>query len=137
MIVGEIIASDLKLQFIPLDKKEFKVEELNIEAYESKEDLIETINGLETNPNCFYEVVLTGKRKIEINIYDLYKLLTNEAILKIKDESTIYVNLKEIANEQNLKGIFVKTLLEKLEKEQDEKEKEMIQKAIEVGLSVM
>ncbi len=59
--------------------------------------------------------------------------LNFENIIKIKDETELKVDLEVISNQNNLKGIFVKTLLEKIEEEPENKEK--IEKAIEIGLA--
>ena len=54
-------------------------------------------------------------------------------MLKIKDETSIKINLEELAMKNNLKGIFVKNMLKKM----DETNKEQILKAIQIGLDVM
>lgn len=64
---------------------------------------------------------------------DIFKSVTGANIIKIKDKSSLEINLEVISTQNSLKGIFVKTLLEKAKQEPENKEK--IKRAIEVGLS--
>ena len=135
MIVGEI-KDTLKLEFVPLDDEVFTRRELNVDNLNSKEELIEKINSLEIMPNEYVEIILMGARNFEIDKYDLLKYILNERIIKIKDETKIAVELEKIANENTLRGLFVKEMLEKLENTEEDK-KEIIEKAIEIGLNAL
>ena len=82
-----------------------------------------------------YKLILTGKRNFEINVRELLKVISRENILKIKDMTKTNYDLEEIAKENNLRGIFIREVLKKLETgEYSEKE---IEKAIEIGLETM
>jgi len=79
-----------------------------------------------------------GNRNFEINTYDLLKYIENERIIKIKDHTKIAYNLEQMANENTLKGLFTKEMLEKLDQEEpNEEEKEILEKAIEIGLEAL
>lgn len=135
MIVGEIDENkNLKTQFIPLDNKEFVETTIQINNINSKEQLIENINEIQLEQNKFYKLNLVGERNFEINTYELEKYV-DEKIIKIKNNTKIKQNLEELANQNNLKGIFVKNMLKKLQEQPEEKEK--IMKAIEIGLENM
>ena len=116
MIVGQIDENrKLEIQFVPLDKKEFVEVEINVSNIYQKEELIEAINETQLEENKFYKIILVGERNFEINTYELEKY-TNEEIIKIKDETKIKQDLEEIAKQKSLKGIFVRNMLEKLYK---------------------
>lgn len=135
MIVGEINRNKLDLEFVKLDDIEFTVLEQNVEEFNSKEDLVEYLNELNLEENKLYKIELVGNRNFEINIREIFKLITNNKILKIKDFTKIGYNLDELKKENTLKGLFVKKMLEKLNsKEYTELE---IEKAIEIGLNAM
>ncbi len=136
MIVGEL-GGDLKLEFVPLDDEEFTVRELNVDNLGSKEELIEKINSLDINPNEYVEIILTGGRNFEIDKYDILKYIQNDRIIKIKNETKIARNLEKIANESTLRGLFVKEMLEKLKNEEDLEKKDIIEKAVEIGLDAL
>ena len=136
MIVGEL-EENLKLEFVPLDDEEFLRSELNVDNLYSKEELIETINGLNINPNEYVEIILVGERNFEIDKYEILKFIQNDRIIKIKDETKIAKDLEKIANESTLRGLFVKEMLEKLKNENDLEKKDILEKAIEIGLDAL
>ena len=138
MIVGDVEKEEIKLEFIPLDEKEFKLKEIDVTEIISKEELIEKINELNFNENELIEIILIGKRNFEINTYELNKLIFNEKIIKIKDKTKINYNLEKIANENTLKGLFAKNIKNKLNDETlTEEEKEIVEKAIEIAFDAL
>ena len=117
IIVGELEEENktLKTEFIPLSENDFEEMELEVTEFISKDELIEKINDLNIPDNVLIKVILMGKRNFEIDKYELYKLLTNERIIKIKDHTKIQYNLEEIANNHTLKGLFAKEILKEKE----------------------
>lgn len=138
MVVGEFIGKKLSLNFIPLDEKEYKIIDFDITNINSKEELIEKISDLDIKENEYVEIVLKGNRNFEINIYELLKLILNDRIIKIKDRTKIGYDLEKLSNETTLKGLFIKELKDKLNDQNlNMEEKEIIEKAIEIGLDVL
>ena len=134
MIVGEINNDNLKLKFVQLDDELFTKRELNVDNISSKEELIEKINNLEIPSNEYVEIILTGGRNFEINKYDILKFIQNDRIIKIKDETKITIDLERISKESTLRGLFIKEMLEKMENETELEKKQILEKAIEIGL---
>ena len=135
MIVGELEKEKINLEFVPLDETEFKLFDLNVTEIISKEELIEKINELNFDENNLIEIILTGKRNFEIDKYELYKLISNDKVIKIKDKTKINYDLEKLANDTTLKGLFAKEMLEKLNAENiSEEQKEIIEKAVEIGM---
>ncbi len=83
-IVGELTKEKLEIAFIPVDNKEFVELEMNITEINDLEQLIEKLNELLLDENKFYKIILVGKRRFEIDILELMKLITRENIIKIK-----------------------------------------------------
>jgi DNA repair exonuclease SbcCD nuclease subunit len=135
MIVGEIANGRTLTEFIKLDDREFIEFELNVEAFNSKEDLIEHITSLNLNENNVYKIILCGKRNFDIDTREILKLISVPNVLKIKDTTKINYDLEEISKENNLRGIFVREVL-KMQASGEFTEEE-IQKAIEIGLEAM
>ena len=135
VILGEITKENISLEFLNMDLKEFKEINMDISDILSEEELIEKINELELGNNIFYKINLIGKRNFEINIYNLYKFILNENIIKLKDKTQINIDINKIANEINLRGLFLNEILE------DEKNNiissEQAEKIIEIGLNVL
>lgn len=131
MIVGNIENKKLSTQFIPLSENDFTEKKIDITELYSKEDLIEKIDQLENRNNELIKIILIGKRKFEINKNEIYKLITNEKIIKIKDCTQIEYELEKIANQNTLKGLFTKEILKEKENCDDEQLK-ILEKAIEI-----
>ena len=117
MIVGNLTKDQIKLEFIPIDDEKFKEIEIDVTDIISEEELIEKLNNLEIQNNEYIKIILIGNRNFEINEYELLKYMQNERIIKIKNQTQIAINLEKIANENTLKGLFAKEMLEKLKQE--------------------
>lgn len=122
-------------RFIKFDQKEFVVQELNVSDIISKEELIEQINSIEIDLNKYYKIQLVGERNFEIDMIEINRFIENKNILKIKNLTKLKQDIYQIAEENTLKGIFVRNMLKKIEEQPDEKE--MILKAIEIGIEAM
>ena len=135
MVVGNIDddTKEISLKFIKLDNKEFVEMDLDISEIFSKEELIERINSICLDNDKYYKIVLIGNKNIEIDTNDLVKYIENKNIIKLKDKTKIKYDLEKIANEQTLRGIFVKELLEQI----NEDNKEKILDSIYIGLDIM
>lgn len=138
MIIGEINKDTINLNFVPLNETEFIEIDLDITDIISKEELIEKLNDLEIDEKSFAKVILIGKRNFEINRYELYKIIDNNRIIKIKDKTKINYNLERISKENTLKGIFAREMLERLNNENmSDEEIEVIEKSIEIAFEAL
>ena len=135
MLEVNLEKNDLMINFIKLDNREFEEYNLDISEISTEEELIEKINNINLNKNNFYKIILVGIRNFELNIKKIIKIIRNKNILKIKNNTKTGYNLEELSKHSNLKGIFVKEMLELLEKEPEKAE--IIQNAIEIGLNNM
>jgi DNA repair exonuclease SbcCD nuclease subunit len=135
MIVGEIKNGNLETEFVPLDERKFEEIHLDVQKFNSKEEIIEEINVMYLEPKTMYKIILEGKRNFEIEDREILNLLTQENVLKVKDKTKINYDLEKISKENSLKGIFVKEVLEKVKK--NEITEEEAEKAIELVLDVM
>ena len=111
---------------------------MDITEIVSKEELIEKINEINFEENNLIEIILTGKRNFEIDRYELYKLISNDKVIKIKDKTKINYDLEKLSNDTTLKGLFAKEMLAKLNEENiPEEQKEIIEKAVEIGMEAI
>ena len=137
MIEGNIDeeTKEVRIKFIPLDDAEFKKEDIDISNLNSEEELIEKINDTQKEKNAYYEYIFVGEKSFEIDSNKIIRQINNKHVIKLKDESKLHVNLEEIAKENNLRGIYVKELLNQINA--DESNKEEIYRIIEIGLNAM
>ncbi len=135
MLVGKLEKNSLEVEFIPVDKREFEEKEIDITNFSSNEDIITQIEELELKEENFYKIIITGKRFFKIDIDEIKKTLQIENIIKIKDKTKIGIDIESLQKENNIKGIFVRKMLKK--QEDENLDKEFIEKAIEIGLEVL
>ncbi|MBQ3409639.1 MAG: DNA repair exonuclease [Clostridia bacterium] len=135
MVVGEINDKKLTTKFIPLDEGEFKITELDISDIESIEGIADTINKELLDDSKFYEIYLIGRKKYEIDIYNLKKMVLKENVIKIKDKTKLAYNLENLAKDSTLKGLFAKEILERLD--DDTYDKDVLNMALEIGMEVL
>ncbi len=128
----KINKNKIKINFIKLDNRIFKEININISEIYSQEEIIEKINSIEKNEGVFYKVILIGTKNIEINKNEICKLTTSSNVLKVEDKTQTKYNFDEMATQNNLKGIFVKKMLQKLK--EDNYSEDEITRAIEIGL---
>lgn len=135
MVVGNVTKENVELEFVTLDEKELKELELDISEIVTVEELLEKINELKLEEKKLYKINLIGQRNFEINIYKLIKMIENKEIIKVKDKTKLGYDLEKISKETTLRGIYVKEILDKIEKEPENKE--MLEKALEIGIEVL
>ena len=134
-IAGKITKEDIKLEFIETDKTQYIEETIDITNLFSNEDIIEKIQNLKLNYNNFYKIVLEGKRFFNINIEEISRLHGIENVIKIKDHTKTGIDINAISKENSIRGIFVKRMLERKEKEG--LDEDFVEKTIELGLEVL
>lgn len=127
----------VRIEHINLDPIKYETLYMNISGISSKEELITRINYMEIDKNNFYKVVLKGKKDFLITEKYILDNIQWNNILRIEDETQREIDIEEISKENTLRGIFVKKILEKIEKETDTAEKEKLENAIELVLTEM
>ena len=126
---------NLEINFVKLDERIFEEKDIDITDIKTQEELIEFINNIYIEENVMIKLILVGTRNFEIEENKILKLISNKNILKIKNKTELNYNLEEISKQNNLKGIFINEMLGLLN--DDEYDKEIIEKAIEIGLNNM
>ena len=59
----------------------------------------------------------------------------NSNIIKIKDYTKMNYDLEKLSNENTLKGLFVKEILEKMNENPDDEE--ILENALEIGFEIL
>ena len=135
MIVGEITKGNVNIDFIRLDERKFEEIQLKVDDFSGKEDLIDRVLNLNLDDKNLYKLILIGNRNFEINTREILRVVARENVLKIKDSTKINYDLEELSKQKNLKGIFIKEVLDMYSKGLCTEEE--YQKAIEIGLEAM
>lgn len=135
VLVGDIEKDELKVKFMTIDPRQYKEKEIDITEMTSNEEVLEKIQNLVLNNENLYKIILVGKRYFTLNIDEIKKLNSRENIVKIKDKTKVGIDIERIAEENNVRGIFVRNMLER--KERENLDEDFIEKAIEIGLEVL
>ena len=123
-----------RIRFVKIEKEKFVEKNINIDDVNSEEDVIEKLNDEEYEKEKFYKIILEGSKKIELNPKRICKLVNNKNILKVKDKIECEYDFDKLAEQKNLKGMFVKNLLEKIKKHPEDRTK--IEEALKIGLKM-
>ena len=139
IIQGEINEDtrELKLKFIPTSAKTFEEKELDVSNINSEEELIETIKNLNLDENKYYKIILVGKCNFNFEEKRVLELSNIENLIKIRNHTKEKYDIEEISIQSNLKGLFAKRILEKMNAETDLEEKQKLLEAFEIGMEVL
>ena len=135
VIVGEFINGKLKTEFLPIDDRIFTEYELNVENYTSNEEIIEKINDLNFNEKESVKIILTGNKNFDIDTKKIVGLIVNDSVIKIKDKTRVNVDIEKLVNENSLKGLFIREVIEKYNN--NEIDEEDVEKIIQIGIDAM
>lgn len=135
VLVGDIEKDELKVKFMTIDPRQYEEKEIDITEMTSNEEVLEKLQNLVLNNENLYKIILVGKRYFTLNIDEIKKLNSRENIVKIKDKTKVGIDIERIAEENNVRGIFVRNILER--KERENLDEDFIEKAIEIGLEVL
>ncbi|MBR2787000.1 MAG: DNA repair exonuclease [Clostridia bacterium] len=135
MIVGSVEKNKLDLEFIPVDDKEFVIKEVDVTEMLDIDELATAINNIEFSENIYYKISVVGRRNFDIDLYKLNKLVINKNIIKIKDYTKMNYNLEKLANENTLKGLFVREILQKMKNNPEDEE--ILQNALDIGFEIL
>lgn len=142
VILGEVYKGGVNLKFIPINKREYVVREIDISNCNTYEDIRERLISLfdkKDRLNNLYKITLTGRIKSHLNLdikVLMEKVKNDYYFIKLLNNTTVAIDLEEISNDYSVRGQFVKLMLEKL-KEADNDEQEIINKALNIGLQCL
>lgn len=131
-VIGEITKEKCEIEFVPLEYKEFKKIEFDLTNYKNFSDVIDDLN-LEDD---IYKIVFHGTRNF--NVDELIEVLNGltKNICEIKDETVIAYDFENIKNQENLKGVFTRKILEEMQ-DMNEEEKHETFKIIDMIYQMM
>lgn len=120
-VLGDVSKDGLNVEFVEMDKREFCVKEFDISNFETP---MEVVDALDLG-NDIYRIVLTGVRRV--NIKDLIEILklSDKFICEVVDNTRLDYDFENIINQNNLKGIFTRNILDILNDEPEKQEEVM------------
>lgn len=131
-VKGEITKEKCEIEFVPLSYKEFKKIEFDVTNYKTFSDVIDALK-LEDD---IYKIIFNGTKNF--NIEELIEVINGlgKNICEIKDETIMPYDFENIKNQENLKGVFTRKILEEMQ-EMNEEEKYETFKIIDMIYQMM
>ena len=139
-LTGTIERGGLQAEWIPVSKRKFICQELNVSSCKDTLEVAEQVLALIENQGeeHMYRLTLTGEADSSLVQIDvLYEQMKGKAFsLELRDETRPSYHLDELAKENTLRGDFVSAMLKEIESLTDE-EKEIGYLALSMGLDAM
>lgn len=137
LYMGTVDKGKADLEFIPLSRRQFIEETIDISLAESLNDISSFILGKmkekygEEYSDWLYKIILTGETSLSFSVSGLSSELENHLyyVKVINKTKTPVKNLEALAEENTLRGIFVRKMLTRAE------QGENIDKALKIGLT--
>lgn len=140
VILGEVGNHYVDLNFVPLSRRKYFVEEVDITGCCTIEDIkgkvVKNINLKESLENL-YKIILKGEISEELRISEKVletMLKPNFFFVKIEDKTCLNIDKEKLKSEFSLKGVFCSKILEELEQCSDENEREELELAFKIGM---
>lgn len=140
--IGEISKGSCSLQFVPVCKRRYICEKIDITSLNSSADICDKIrselkerNGEDFAENL-YKIELTGLlcEGFNLNLHEILSRISDEVYFaKIKDSTETKIDFEKLSGEISLKGLFVKNMLAKIDNSSEE-ENGILKKALNLGL---
>lgn len=142
VILGEIGNNYVDLKFKSICKRRYIEKEISVDGCSCHEDLAKKIlqevekydKGFSKN---IYKFILVGNVNDNFVIQESLlkkKIKNNFFFIKVKDKTSLKIDYYKAAKEYSLKGIFISKMLEKLKNATEEKEKEILNYALKIGV---
>jgi len=126
-IFGNVEKDSVDLKFIPNEIRQYKTVEIDISDCEIIEEITEKIRK-EINGKDLFKIILTGYRNENIIINDaVIKNSLDAFFVKIYDRTKLKCDFEKMKNEKNLRGVFVKNVLN----DTTDENRELMEKVLE------
>lgn len=143
IIYGEINKQSSEFKFVKMNKRNYEAVQVDISnlfGYEEiAEKILASIEDKDKNNN-FIKIILKGEISSEFILDEqvlLNKINKYFYSVKIIDKTTSKYDIDQLAKGYSVKATFIKKMIERLENEEDEKQKEIIKIALKIGIEAL
>lgn len=136
VILGEIGKGQCDLKFVSLNQREYQIHRLNISGMYSDLEVVQEIQDRYPQQH-FYRFILEGRHDQDYRPDPgmIRHILEEKGYMvdAVPDESEKDYDLEQLAQENTLRGVFVRQMLEKV-KQSKQEEAQKYRRALELGL---
>ncbi len=143
VLIGEVGKDWCDLEFREICKRKYFEVGIDISNARTYEEVIHAIRkGLSDHQidENLYKIRLVGEVEEDFRIYPkiLEDNLSKEFFfIKIRDFTQVKVDYHALADIFSLKGIFVREMMKKIEKETEEEKKKVLEEALKIGIHAL
>lgn len=137
VVLAEVEKGRVRLEFIPLCRRRYRILTVDVSGAEPREALQRSLPV--TAAEDIIRVIFTGETDEKgIDLRALEEDLSPRFyVLQLRDETCISADIWQRAEEDSLRGIFLRELRERYDAAASEEEKEQIIAAVRFGLAAM
>lgn len=134
----EIEKPSVSIEFVKTCKRNYYTEQVDVSGAENHREIAEMASSRITDGHGLYKIVLTGETALSVSTQYISDALTGKCFFaKVYDKTLPLTDYKKYANTNTLKGLFVKLMLEKIEKCKDDAERQICTDALKTGFDVL
>lgn len=154
LLIGDIGKDSIDLNYRTICKRQYIEKEVDISGCKSYEDITIKLNesiGMhdykedieknfkEKEKNLYkFELVGNINTDFNINTFVLEEKLKNSFFYaKVVNNTAIAIDYDNLSQEYSLKGIYTRKMLDKIDKEEKEEEKQLLREALKLGLRAL
>lgn len=140
IILGTVYKNYVELNFEPIAKRKYIICSIDISGcrdYEEVKTLILKSSDNVSRERNLFKIILCGEvpENFIINKELLKEKIKDDFFyVKLEDNTTISIDYEEIAGEFSLRGLYAKKILKSIEEETEPLEKELLYKALKLGI---
>ena len=138
--LGDTASGEILLQFIPCSIRQHREIHIDLSACTNEQEIIslvlDTVRAIPDYSEQLYKLVLKGALCEGLNVptAELLSRLSSEVFfVKLRDKTTVKLDLELAAKENSLKGIFIRKMLEKRANATTD-ELPLIDSALDIGI---
>lgn len=139
-ILGELVDGKVKTRFLPLAKRRCETVRVDITglSHESAVDeaVQKAVSGLSGQ---LVRIVLCGAREegLELDTDVLKGRIEGPFFVRVKDETALSLDYDAMEKEQSLRGLYIRMLKERMERETDEEQRKILEEALVMGVEAL
>lgn len=139
IVLGEIAKDHCDMEFLPIAKRQYIEQNLDISGMSTYEEIAEKIKTVldSTSGKNFYKIKLKGEISESFNInIDIIKAKLEDDVfdLKLIDDTAFFIDLNHDLEDDTMKHVFINNMRRKINASSDNEEADLLKRALKIGI---